>query len=381
MTILRDAFFLAQAGLHMQLRARETLLWTFVMPLIFIYFIGTITGQSFGSGDQRDVLGVYSAPDSGFLADVLIERLGQRDYRVVRAKNLSDLSTFDRRLTIPAGFTHSVLSGHPVKIPFARTGEAAAADYDRVRLARAVYGLLADLIVTTRDGGVVIKAALTAAGDGPRNVTLDVKTAGKRLSAPSGFEQAVPGTMVMFTLLVMFTSGAVTLTIERRQGMLRRLASTPMRRGAVVLGRWGSRMALGAIQIAFAMLAGTLLFHIHWGPNLPMVALILLSYGALAALLGLLLGNFGRTEGQVIGLGVLASNVLAALGGCWWPIEITPVWAQKLALFLPTGWTMDAMHKLVNFGSSPIEVLPHLAASVLGALVAGWILARSFRFA
>ncbi len=97
--------------------------------------------------------------------------------------------------------------------------------------------------------------------------------------------------------------------------------------------------------------------------------------------MGMLLGNFGRTEGQVIGMGVLLSNVLAGLGGCWWPIEITPRWAQHFALLLPTGWTMDAMHKLVNFGSSPAEVLRHLAASVIGAVVFGWVLAKKFRFA
>jgi ABC-type multidrug transport system permease subunit len=78
---------------------------------------------------------------------------------------------------------------------------------------------------------------------------------------------------------------------------------------------------------------------------------------------------------------VLLSNVLAGLGGCWWPIEITPLWAQKLALFLPTGWTMDALHKLVNFGSAPSAVIPHLAASICGAAVAGWVVSRWFRFA
>jgi len=137
---------------------------------------------------------------------------------------------------------------------------------------------------------------------------------------------------------------------------------------------------LGAVQIIFAMLAGTVLFHIHWGPNLPMVVVILLAYGALAAALGMLLGNYGRTDAQVIGIGVIASNLLAGLGGCWWPIEIAPRWAQHLALFLPTGWTMDAVHKLVNFQASPVSVLPHLAASVAATLVTGYVVARSFRF-
>src|SRR5207249_3250229 len=86
---------------------------------------------------------------------------------------------------------------------------------------------------------------------------------GTRIHPPSGFEQSIP--MVIFTLQVIFTSGAVTLTIERRRGILRRLASSPISRGAVVLRKWGARMVLGLIQIAFATIAGSVLFHIRWG--------------------------------------------------------------------------------------------------------------------
>ena len=53
---------------------------------------------------------------------------------------------------------------------------------------------------------------------------------------------------------------------------------------------------------------------------------------------------------------------------------------MKLALFLPTGWTMDALHKLVNFGASPASVIPHVGVTVAAALAAGYAVARSFRF-
>lgn len=379
--MLRDAWFLASRGIWIQLRTRETIVWTFVMPLIFIYFIGSVTGHAFGPGDRRDPLAISAAPDAGFLADALADRLAVLDYRVVRPGSRQEFLQSSRRIEIPAGFTASVLAGRPIKIRFESTGETVNADYDQVRIERAVYRLLADVAAASRASAAVTAPSLAAVAAEPRTLTVDVRAAGKRLQAPNGFDQAVPGIMVMFTLLVMFTSGAATLTTERRLGLLRRLASSPMSRGAVVLGRWGSRMALGGIQIAFAMLAGTLLFHIHWGRNLPMVILILLAYAALAASLGMLLGNFGRSEGQVIGLGVLLTNVLAGLGGCWWPLEIEPLWARQAAMLLPTGWTMDALHKLVNFGASPAAAVPHLAASVAGAIVASWILARSFRFA
>jgi ABC-type multidrug transport system permease subunit len=280
---------------------------------------------------------------------------------------------------LPAAFSQSVLAGRQVTVTLTRKGGGLGADYDELRVTRAVYTLLADLVVGAREGAATPQG-LAAVAARPHNLTLRVTPAGKRLDPPVGFEQAVPGTMVMFVLLVMFTSGAVTLTIERNQGILRRLASSPMSRGAVVLGKWGARMGLGMVQIAFAMLAARVLFGVHWGPYLGAVVAVMLAYAALATGLGMLLGNLGRTEGQVIGIGVLASNVLALLGGCWWPIEITPPWAQKLALTLPTGWAMDAMHKLVSFGAGPAAVFPHVLALTALALVAGYALARSFRF-
>jgi ABC-2 type transport system permease protein len=378
---MRGALFIARMDAWNLLRRRETILWTFIMPVVFIYFIGTITGRSYGSGDSKDDLAVSVSPDSGFLADQLIGRLEARDYRVVRIQNgQQEFLNSHRRLQIPPGFTDSVLGGTPVKLHFSRTGQDLNADYDRVRLSRAVNTVLADLIAITSDGGTATPERFAALAAEPRMLTLSVKPAGKRVDPPSGFEQSVPGTMVMFTLLVLFTSGAVTLTMERNQGILRRLASMPLTRSAVTLGKWGARMGLGVVQIGFAMIAGSVLFHIHWGPNLPMVVVVLLAYGALAAALGMLLGNFGRTEAQVVGFGVLASNLLAGLGGCWWPIEIAPLWAQKLALFLPTGWTMDALHKLVNFGASPASVIPHVMVTLAATLAAGYGLARSFRF-
>jgi len=364
--MLRDAFYIARMDTRYLLSRRETIVWTFVMPVVFFYFIGAITGNATRSADSRDPLAVSAPADAGFLADQLIQRLSARDYRIIRTDSPQELLPYARRLEIPAGFTGSVLAGRPMKVRFTHTGQALDADFDQVRISRAVYTVLADLIVIRASGAEPTPVRFAELAAEPRTLSLDVHSAGKRVDIPTGFEQSVPGTMVMFTLLVLFTSGAVTLTIERRLGILRRLAS--------------SRMAIGTIQIAFAMIAGRLLFQVHWGPNLAVVVLLLLAYGALAAALAMLLGNLGRTEGQVIGLGVILSNVMAGLGGCWWPIEVTPLWAQRLAVFLPTGLAMDGLHKLVNFGASPAAVLPHLIALTLASALALYVLARTFRF-
>jgi len=167
----------------------------------------------------------------------------------------------------------------------------------------------------------------------------------------------------MFTMIILLTSGAIMLVVEREQGLLRRLASAPISRASLVLGKWLARVALALVQLAFAMVLGSLLFRVDWGQSVTMVFAVLVAWAAFNASLALLLGSAARTTAQATGIGVLASLALAALGGCWWPIEITPKWMQSLALALPPG-----------------TAAPHVAALAAAALAAGWGAAKIFRY-
>lgn len=244
---------------------------------------------------------------------------------------------------------------------------------------RSLYTTLGDIVVASANGGISPET-LQALNSMPRIWQLDVSSAGKRQRIPSGFEQSIPGILVMFTLLLLLTAGGTMLVVERNQGLLRRLASAPITRGEVVSGKWGGRMVLAAVQIAVALAFGTFLFHMDWGPNIAMILIVLGAWAAFCASAGLLLGSLAKTEGQASGIGVLLTNVLAALGGCWWPIEITPDWMQFVQKLLPTGWTMDALHKLISFQASAASALPHVAALLTAALVVAALATKRFRY-
>jgi len=371
--VLKAVFFIVTQDLSHLLRRRETLIWTFIMPVVFFYFIGGIAG-GFGRPNDPDPIAVVAPANAGFLVDELDARLAQRHFQVIQRQG------YFRELFIPADFTTSALAGQPVKVKFVRHGSGINSDYEQTRLNRALDGLASDIAQLKNKGIAPTPEAFAKLAQQPGRISVQVTSSGNRKRAPAGFEQAVPGMLVMFTMLVLLNAGGVTLLAERRLGILRRLASAPISRGAVVVAKWGSRFSLGLIQIVFAMITGTVLFKVHWGEHLGAVMLVLASYAAMIAVFGMLLGNSARIEGQVIGMGTIVSNVLAALGGCWWPIEITPPWAQKLALAFPTGWAMDALHKLMSFGDAPTAVLPHVAAFLTVALAAGYVLARKFRY-
>ena len=74
MSALRAALFVARKDLGYMLRQKETLLWTFGMPPVFFFFIGTITG-GFGDGVEKPMLDVVAPEPAGWMADALTQRL------------------------------------------------------------------------------------------------------------------------------------------------------------------------------------------------------------------------------------------------------------------------------------------------------------------
>src|SRR5690349_658257 len=78
------ARFIASRDLRIVMKKHETLVWVFVMPLVFFYFIGTVSGGGGNGAKRKDRIALVAGDDAGFLADDLAARLAKLDYDVVR---------------------------------------------------------------------------------------------------------------------------------------------------------------------------------------------------------------------------------------------------------------------------------------------------------
>ena len=381
---MKNILFIAWQDIRNQLRQGSTLLWVFVMPPIFFFFVGTVTGGfSSGIGGRQDTPLTVVAESPGFLKNQVDLRLAANQFAAewVESLELTDEGELPpRTLTFDAAMTEKILAGDQVVVRFETSANTLTRQIEEIRISRALYTVLADIIVADATAAPLSAAALAELNSAPRVWQLDVSPAGERLVIPSGFQQAVPGMLVTFTLLVLLTSSGSILVQERTQGLLRRLASTPISKAEVIAGKWDGRMALAVIQILVALIFGTYLFNMDWGPNLGMVMLVLVAWGGFCASAGLWLGTVANTQAQAGGLGVLVANALAALGGCWWPIEVTPEWMQFVQKLIPTGWTMDALHKLISFQASAESVIPNIAMLVVATVIFAWLAVRRFRY-
>ena len=381
---MKNILFIAWQDVRNQMRQGSTLLWVFVMPPIFFFFIGTVTGgfsSGLGGGQGTPLTVVAESP--GFLKDQVDLRLAANQFEATWVESLDATAGEEapaRMLTFDAGMSARVLAEEQVQARFETSANALTREFEEIRINRALYTVLADIVVADATTGPLGAEALRALNTAPRAWQLDVSSAGERREVPLGFQQSVPGILVMFTLLVLLTSSGTILVQERTKGLLRRLASAPISKAEVIAGKWDGRMVLAAIQIVVALIFGTYLFKMDWGPHLATVILVLVVWGGFCASAGLWLGTVARTQAQAGGLGVLAANGLAALGGCWWPIEVTPEWMQFIQKLVPTGWTMDALHKLISFQAAPETVIPNIAMLILATFVFGWLAVRRFDY-
>ncbi|MFX1269725.1 MAG: ABC transporter permease, partial [Promethearchaeota archaeon] len=81
-----------------------------------------------------------------------------------------------------------------------------------------------------------------------------------------------------------------------------------------------------------------------------------------------------KTQRSAGSIALITSLVLAPLGGCWWPLFITPRWMQFIAKITPHGWATTGFNKLLVFGADfnavVSELLALLAFTVVFASIA-----------
>lgn len=365
---VRQIAVLALNDLRLTVRDRAAFVWMLLLPIALMWMFGAMNRG--GGAPPKVSLGVEDR-DGGWLARALVQELaGERIALTEIRAGLQEKPA--RTLVIPQGFTANVLAGRQQKLRLETTEGAGgdfslAAQVDVVRAIVRIVGRLAELgpPSTGDPQGIERQRAFAALAARPPLVTVAASTAGSGHPVPQGFAQSVPGILTMTVLMMTLIYGAVFLTLEKRQGMIRRQATLPLPRVAVFLGKLAGRLLLATVQAALLLLAGRYLFGVSLGASPAGLALLLGAYLLAVAALSTLLGAILSTPEQASAVGWVSSMALAALGGCWWPSEVMPRWLWRSAHVLPTPWAMDGLHALLSFGRGLDAVLLP-AAALLG---------------
>ena len=370
---------IGHTDLRLFLKHRSAYVWLFAMPMVFVYFMG-FANHGAGKPYNRTPPVLVENADTNFLGRMFLDELSSQDMWLLDPTNRESAA---RIIRIPADFTGKVLQQQQSKVQFLRhdASEEADAALIEVRLVRALIamnGHLLEAATATNPPGALTEAKLRAVMARPNPVSLNARFAGRK-PVPSGFNFSLPGNLVMYLMMNLLIFGGATVAAERRNGVIKRLMVHPVTRLELVMGKIYGLMLLGVIQIIFFLAVGRFLFHVNLGANLPGVTLTLLVFAWVAGSLGVLVGSLVAAHDRVSGICVLASLLMAALGGCWWPLEIGPPVMKTIALCLPTGWALQALHQLISFGSGFGAVLLPLTVLVAFGAVANLLAIRYFQ--
>lgn len=189
------------------------------------------------------------------------------------------------------------------------------------------------------------------------SVTLSEVSGSNNQVAANGFSQSSPGELVTWVMITLL-GGSEVFVSERIGGTLKRLMITPNSKMVIISGKILGRFLLGLVQMFVLVVFGALVLNVNWGRDPWALAVMLVSFGLAGTAFGVMLGAFARTPGQAAALSITFSMLLSALGGAWWPLEITPKIYQTVVKSLPTTWAMSGLTDVIVRGKSLVQILP-----------------------
>lgn len=343
---MRSLLLLAANDVRLTVRDRAAAFWILLLPIFLIWLFGSIGG---GSGTPKVALTIVDR-DGGWLAQSFSGELESPNVAltILRGAEVDGEAAkkATRWIELPAGFTDNVLAGTQQVLKI-ETGENAQADYSRaaeVVVIRAITRTLARVAEMKQSSGPMSADTYDALRARPPIVTLTTSTAGHGTAVPQGVAQSVPGIMTFTVLMMTLIYGAVFLTIEKREGMLKRQLTLPISRPTILLGKVLGRVFVAMLQIVILVLAGRFLFQLDFGHSTAALFALLISYAFAVAGIATFLGAILASPEQASIVGWLASMVMAAMGGCWWPSEVMPEWLRTAAHVFPTTWEIGRAH-------------------------------------
>jgi ABC-2 type transport system permease protein len=355
--------------------------WVFflLLPFLFTAAVGAGLGGMMNDAPPEEIrirLAVIQQ-DEGPLVDALFAALQGVNFDLDVVETFPD-DVFG--LIVPAEFSERLLAGEEIELTLrirsdssntpaveqavqaaiGRVGGAALVAQTGVTQARgaglattpeeetALFSeLLLDTLAAVEDPAAVAEVVW------PAGVTLETDVRDMANST----EHASAGQIVTWVQITLLGAAEV-LVDERLRGTLKRMLVMPTSRALILGGRVLATVLAGLLQIAILLIGGAVVFNVGWDKAPLAVTAISVAFALAVAGMGLLLATFVKTGGQASSAVVGLSMTMAALGGAWFPLEVTPPLFRQIVQILPSTWAMRAYTDILARGATLVDVLP-----------------------
>lgn len=168
----------------------------------------------------------------------------------------------------------------------------------------------------------------------------------------SSVQHNVPAWAIFAMFFIVIPLGG-NIIKEKEDGSFVRLRSMPLSIANVFISKMLFYGIICVLQFVFILLIGKFVMPligldaIHFGSHSIWLPLLIVLIALAACAYALLIGGVFSSSHQALSFGSLSVVILAALGGAWIPRYVMPAFLQKLSLFSPFSWAIEASQDLL----------------------------------
>ena len=386
----------ARKDIKIFLKERGTLVYLFVIPIVFILAFSSTGLISSDPKEQAITVPVVNLDAGSEASSALLAALDQgggiecKLYGEARARSLLDKGKINRVLTIPTNYAADLEAGNPVTLQLVNGPDASATKSEAVH--RVVEGVTAQLSLETQLISSFSQMANMQAASPEQVFTSELmveqarsQIARSRTDPLLGIEQGwpehlleedqqdinplslnMPGFAVLFIFLTAYTT-AQSIYAEKKVGSFRRLLAAPISKASILAGKMAPNFVTGLAQLIVLFGAAILIFPLLGFDRLSLgndpLALVLVCLLVLlcSTSLGVLIAAIARTEAQISGLSQVLLWVFGFAAVLLTGMPSTPT-INTVSKAIPHYWANTAFQDLLVRGQGLPDIVPSILA-------------------
>lgn len=356
----------AKVAIRRAFRDKTALFFIFMFPLIFLFVFGGIFGKA---SNVSFKVGLINESDSTF-SKQFTDQLGKNDVFKIdstavtldQAREKMGRGQLDAAIVLPKGFGDTGVQQRPggqAVVYYTQNSDQAARTLTSV-LDSVFQGINKQLV----------KA----------DVPFSVTTKQLNDSSLSPFDYTFAG-LLGFSIIGLGIFGPVNVFPElKKNGVLRRLHTTPLRVWQYFLANVVSQSVIGLVSTALMFAVAILVFDLKLVGNVfELVPFIIVSIAMILGI-GLALGGWAKNERQSAPLANIVVFPMMFLSGTFFPRFLMPDWLQQVSNFLPLTPVIDGVRLIATEGKHLIDLGPQLGLMAAWIIVIYFIAFRVFRW-
>ncbi len=185
----------------------------------------------------------------------------------------------------------------------------------------------------------------------PGNIVVDydVLYGGDKLRTLDLMAPLIIALSVAFSALILTTP---SIAIEREQGTLERLLTTPIRRGDILLGKIISRFLFSIMQALVMIVFGIILFRMNVSGSLWILTIVLIPVSISHLGMGVMVSSLASSERVARYAIPMITMTSIMLSGFMVPVDVLPSYIRIFANFVPLKYANEVLIGVMIKGAS-----------------------------